>query len=80
MQGKSKAPTENIDANITKGKLLLYVSSNDITFEGLLEAANIHDADEDTVEVLYDMDFEVLIDVYCTISQIYCQICRFLEY
>jgi len=57
---------ENTAANITKGKLLLYVSTNNISFDRLLEEAKIHDADEDTVGLLYDMNFEVLIDVYCT--------------
>ena len=67
MHGKSGSVTEeNTAANITKGKLLLYVTNNNISFDRLLEEAKIHDADEDIVGLLYDMNFEVLIDVYCT--------------
>lgn len=72
MQGKSsganhsKPEPEYSTATATKGKLLTYIATNNITLEQLLQAAEIYDADEDTVEKLQSIGMKVLVDIYCT--------------
>ena len=52
--------------DVVKQKLLSFVSSDNKTLEILLEEAGIRNADEDTVEILFDIGIEVMIDIYCT--------------
>ena len=48
----------------TKNLLLTY--SYGTTLEMMLEEAGIRNADEDTVEILYDIGIDVMIDIDCT--------------
>ena len=72
MKGKSgdashsKSIPELSTATVTKGKLLNYIATNNISLEHLLEAADIYDADEDTVGKLQSIGMKVLVDIYCT--------------
>jgi len=62
MKGKSGDSAHGqLEANITKGKL----TSNSITLDRLLEEAQIHDADEDVVGLLFKINFEILVGIYC---------------
>jgi hypothetical protein len=40
-----------------------YITSNNITFDRLLEEAQIHDADEDVVGLLFKINFEILVSI-----------------
>jgi len=70
MQAKSTGVTQPLPehnlATVTKGKILNYINTNNISLEMLLEAAEIHDADEETVAALYSIGIKVLVDLYCT--------------
>lgn len=64
MQGKTGDSAQaQPEANITKGKLMHYITSNNITVDRLLEEAQIHDADEDVVGLLFKIN--LLSTVWC---------------
>ena len=54
--------------NLSNG--IPYVSTHNISFDRLLEQAKILNADEDTVGLLCDTNFEVLIDDYSTSGEL----------
>jgi hypothetical protein len=52
--------------HITKGNLLNNVNATKISLEMFLNEAEITDADEEQVGLLYSIGIKAIIDIYCT--------------
>ena len=67
-RGSAKAESEisGCIETVVRERIETFVSENDKSIERLLEDAKIHNADVDTVDTLFDIGLDVMLDIYCT--------------
>ena len=63
-KSKKTAVTMTANEDVVRERLLNYAENKPLAI--LLEEAGIHNADEDTVEILFDIGVDLMISIYCT--------------